>query len=472
MALRRRLTLASAAAVAVAVVLASAVTFLVVRGQLRGQVDEALEGLVPQVTLELPAPPGGGRVPLAPPGIPSERLSRRGGVALALPEPALGGPRGYAQLVSSDGEVLRSPPGESTLPVTPEARQVAAGERENFLSDMDVGGVHVRVLTAGLGPDRAIQVARPLDEVDATLSRVTLVLALVSLGGIALAAGLGHAVSRATLTPVRQLTEAAEHVARTHDLSRRIEAGGPDELGRLAESFNSMLEALDDSLRAQRQLVADASHELRTPLTSLRTNVEVLARANGLAAEDRRRLLGDVVGQLEELTLLVGNLVALAREDEPEPETEDVRLDELVGDAVERARRNSPGVKFALAIESCVVRGVPASLDRAVTNLLDNAAKWSPAGGEVEVSVSNGEVTVRDHGQGIEAADLPRVFDRFYRAAGARSMPGSGLGLAIVRRVAESHGGSVAAESAEGGGARLRLSLRSLSDSSPVLSPP
>jgi two-component system sensor histidine kinase MprB len=281
---------------------------------------------------------------------------------------------------------------------------------------------------------------------------------LISLGGIALAVWLGRVVARAALTPVKQLTEAAEHVARTRDLSRRIRTDGTDELSRLGASFNTMLEALANAERSQRQLVADASHELRTPLTSLRTNIEVLS-SDMLAPDDKGRLLRDLIAQLDELTVLVADLVDLARDDEPDAAAEDVRLDTLVSDAVERARRHAADKVFFTDLHPCLVEGVPGRLDRAVTNLLDNAAKWSPPGGQIEVTVSDGEVRVRDHGPGIADSDLPYVFDRFYRAPAARGLPGSGLGLAIVRQVAEAHGGTVMAERANGGGASMRLKL-------------
>jgi two-component system sensor histidine kinase MprB len=220
-----------------------------------------------------------------------------------------------------------------------------------------------------------------------------------------------------------------------------------------------MLAALEDSARSQRRFVADASHELRTPLTSLRTNIEVLARADDMPADERERLLADVVEQLAEMSELVAELVALDRAQEDPDAREDVRLDLLAAEAVERARRNRPGVTFTTALEPSVVTGMPGSLERAIDNLLDNAAKWSPDGGEVEVSVRAGEVAVRDHGPGIDEQDLPYVFDRFYRAPSARGLAGSGLGLAIVRQVAESHGGEVTAERADGGGTLVRLRL-------------
>ena len=221
---------------------------------------------------------------------------------------------------------------------------------------------------------------------------------------------LGLLVSRAAVAPVKRLTEATERVSETGDLSERIDARGQDELSRLAGSFNTMLaalagstHALEESVRAQRQLVADASHELRTPLTSIRTNVEVLLSERALPPADRRQLLGDVVEQVGEMTTLIAELIELARGDGLPAEPEEVRLDELVAGAVERARRTRPDIVFATNLEESLVDGVPSSLERAIGNLLDNAAKWSPPGGEVEVTVSGGEVTVRDHGPGIDA---------------------------------------------------------------------
>jgi two-component system sensor histidine kinase MprB len=324
---------------------------------------------------------------------------------------------------------------------------------------MDVAGTHVRVLTAPLAPGAGLQIARRLDEVDRTMRRLATILVVFTIAGVVLAALLGRAVAHAALRPVRRLTDATEHVAETQDLSRRLDVEGSDELSRLAASFNAMLGALERSVAAQRQLVADASHELRTPLTSVRTNIEVLARADELPEPERERLLADVVGQLEELTAIVADVVELARGNEPDERTEEMPLDELVEDAVERARRLAPGLTWETELEPTVVRGNAERLARAVGNLLDNAAKWSPPGGTVGVAVHNGEVVVRDHGPGIDAGDLPRVFDRFYRSPAARGLPGSGLGLAIVRQVAEAHGGRVLAQNAPDGGAVLRIVL-------------
>ncbi|MFL5921456.1 MAG: ATP-binding protein, partial [Gaiellaceae bacterium] len=328
--------------------------------------------------------------------------------------------------------------------------------------------VHTRVFTRAIEPGIAIQAAQPVDDTDQAIGRLGLILAALGAGGVGLAAALGLVVTRTATRPVRELSEAAEHVARTRDLSRRIEARGGDELSRLAETFNTMLGALERSMRSQRQLVSDASHELRTPLTSLRTNIEVLAREDQLAPEERERLLDDVVEQIGEMTALIGELIELARESRPDAVVEppgDVRLDLLTADAVERTRRNRPNVEFATDLRESLVYGPPSTIERAVANLLDNAAKWSPPGGPVEVVVRDGEVAVRDHGPGIAEEDLPYVFDRFYRSRDARGLPGSGLGLAIVKQVAESHGGSVIAEQPRDGGTLMRLRLNGRSSS-------
>jgi two-component system sensor histidine kinase MprB len=361
------------------------------------------------------------------------------------------------QAVSADGTVLRQ--GDVAIPISERVLDVAAGGSEPFFTDETIQGVHARVFAFPARPGWALQVLRPLDEVDSTLERLRAFLILISLGGIGLAVALGLLVSRAAVAPVARLRRATERVTETGDLSERIDAGGQDELSRLAGSFNAMLGALEQSTKAQRQLVADASHELRTPLTSLRTNFELLMSDRELDPEERRRLLEDVVEQIGEMTVLISELIELARGDQLPSEPEDVRLDLVAQDAVDRARRDRPGVKFNTELEESLVRGVPASLERAIGNVLDNAAKWSPPGGEVEVRVEAGTVTVRDYGPGIDDADLPYVFDRFYRSPSARTMSGSGLGLAIVRQVAEAHGGTVVAERAEGGGTRITLRL-------------
>jgi two-component system, OmpR family, sensor histidine kinase MprB len=374
--------------------------------------------------------------------------------------------RGYQQLIDSHGNVLFRSSGNVTLPVDARTLELALYAGKRFFRDAQVNGLHVRILAEHIAPGRAVQVAQQLTEVDTLLRRLRLILALLDIGGIALAALLGRLVAGAAVLPLKRLTQATEHVALTQDLSGRIELVGEDELGRLASSFNAMLDALehsmsalDASVHAQRQLVADASHELRTPVTSLRTNIEILQQEHDMERGERQHLLADVVEQIGELTLLMNDLIELARGEEPSADTEDLRLDLLVRDVAERTRRHSPTTPLLLELTPTLVAGVPARLERAVTNLLDNAVKYSPPGEPVEIELQDKELIVRDHGPGISAEDLANVFDRFYRGAEARGRPGSGLGLAIVRQVVRQHGGSVTAERAAGGGTLMRLCL-------------
>ncbi|MDQ6834806.1 MAG: HAMP domain-containing histidine kinase [Actinomycetota bacterium] len=451
MSLRRRLALIAAASVAVAVLIAAVVCYLVVRDQLRTQVDSALRAQASAVqngdyhAIAQPVP-----------GIP----------------PSAGGPAQYVQVVFPDGS-SRSMTGGLSLPVSGSAQAVAAGKAPTSLSDVHAGHDHLREITfqmqVGVNGQResvALQLARPLNGIDGVLSKLRLVLIFVILGGMALAAALGRFAGRRVIAPLAEVAQAAQHIGETDDLSGRIRVHADDEVGQLATRFNTMLDrlessraALDESVAAQRQLVADASHELRTPVTSLRTNIEVLLAGAELEPEDRRRLLADVVEQSEELTALVGDLIELARGDQPGFATEDVRLDRVAAEAVARARRNAPGVEFSADLAPVSVDGVAARLERAINNLLDNAARHSPPGGVVGLTVDEHGVSVRDHGPGVAPGDLPYVFDRFFRGSGARGRQGSGLGLAIVRQVTEQHGGSVTAANAAGGGAVFRLRL-------------
>ena len=423
MPLRRRMAVATALAVGAAVLLAAAVAYAVVRGELRSQVDDQLRAqgeLVQRIDFRMRGFGGRGRgFEGPPPGFP------------ALPA-RLGGSADYVQL--SPVEV----------------------ERPEF-ADTELDGDHVRVLTVPLERGGSLQLARSLESTDDVLARLRWVLLALILGGIALAALLGRLAARHLVAPVVRVTEAARHIEETEDLGRRIEVTSSDEVGELAARFNAMLDTLEGSISAQRQLVADASHELRTPVTSLRTNIEVLAE-NRLDGAERQRLVADVQAQAEELSALVADLIELARGDQPSPVQEDVRLDALVSEAVERARRHAPGVTFETALKPAVVDGVPDRLARAVNNLLDNAARH---GRTVMVSCDPSGIRVADDGGGIAPEDLPHIFDRFYRGADARGWggrDGSGLGLAIVRQVAEQHGGSVAAANV-GGGAELALHL-------------
>ena len=405
MGLRARLTLTTTLVVAGIVILAALGCYLVMRAELRSQVDDQLTGqgvLVERFGPRL-APRGPGDA------FPFDR-------GLPAPPAREGGAAPYVQML----DVTGTPVGAGQLPITDGDREIAAGEAPTRLSDRDVDGEHVRVITAQVPGRGAVMLGRSLEGVDRVLGRLRLVLGLLCVAGIALAALLGR---------------------------------------RAADRFAAVLLRLERSQAAQRQLVADASHELRTPVTALRTNAELLLEREDLTPEQRRALLDDVVDQTEELTALVADLIELARGDQPADEAHDVRLDALIEEAVERARRHAPSVTFTVDLAPAAVEGVPERLGRAVNNLLDNAAKYSPAGGVVEVTQRGGDVTVRDHGPGVPDAELPHIFDRFFRATNARERTGSGLGLAIVKQVAERHGGSVGAAPAPGGGLAVTLSL-------------
>lgn len=468
MSLRSRIAATAALAVAVAVVLVSMAAYAASSRSLRAEVDRDLAEAAAELR-DRPDPILLGFIQLIDrelsddPRFESER--RRSGFG-ALPADRFGGATAFAQVVDAAGNLvslagdLEVPSDYDYLPISDDVVALAGGRlEESFYETVDVEGASVRIRTEQLLPGLAMQVARPLDEVEESLDRLAILLGLGSVAGVALAAALGLVVARLAIRPVEALTASAEHVAATKDLSHRFARSSDDELGRLGASFNTMLEALESSEDARRQLVADASHELRTPLTSLRTNIEVLADAQSLGEADRTGLVGDVVEQLDELNLLVTDLIDAARENEPAEEIALVDVGAMIRDAVERSERNYPGVAFSVDIEPFEVLGVPTRLGRAIGNLLDNASKWSPPSGTVEVKAADGTITVRDHGPGIDPADLPHVFERFYRSAEARSMPGSGLGLAIVARVAETHGGSVHAANHPDGGAVVTLRL-------------
>lgn len=436
-----RLTLAAAFAVAAVLAIAAGVIYFFAQAMLNGQIDESLRSEADSTTV----------------------VTRATGVTVNVPQVPFGNATNTAQVLDQDAKPLvpfNNAPPPFELPITPGDRRVVDGALPEYRRDTTLRGIHVRIYTTRIGDSPyTVQVARSLTEVDQTLANLKLVLLIVAGGGVALAALLGHLIARAGLRPIHRLRQAVDHVTETSDMSQGVPYTGDDELGRLGAHFNRMLVALDQSLRTQRQLVADASHELRTPLASMRTNIEVLQRSPNLVGPERDRLLKDVVSQVEQLTRLVQDLIDLARGDQSPEGKEEVRLDWIVASAVERAATNWPLVRFDADLTESVVMGQSGRLDRAVSNLLDNAGKWSPPGTTVEVRVVDHEVWVRDHGPGIDRADLPFVFDRFWRAPGARGMPGSGLGLSIVRQVAEAHGGSVTAELPSDGGTLMRLKL-------------
>jgi two-component system, OmpR family, sensor histidine kinase MprB len=442
--LRTRFTFAVACAVAAVTLVITAVAFLAVRSDLQNQVKHELRAqgaavhrLVRRDHRNIPA----GWVP--------PHSDRFGTSSL------------YEQVVTAGGAVW-APAGDSGLLTADSAVvQVAAGQRGPYYSETTLDGVRAMVLTTPLARGLALQLAVPLNTVDTEVASVGATLALLSAIGVALAALAGWGVARAGLAPVGRLAAVAEQVTATGNPARRVEVDRADELGRLATSFNTMLHALQRSLAAQRQLVSDAGHELRTPLTSLRVNVELLAEDPGLPEPERQEVLERVVAQVAELGQLVASVTELARGESVTGALGDVRLDEVVAAGLEGARRDWPQTAFTADLEPCVVFGSAERLQIAVRNLLDNAAKFGEPGAPVEVKLLGGELTVRDRGPGIAPADLPHVFDRFYRAPAARGVPGSGLGLSIVRQVAESHGGTVWAESAPGQGTVVRLRMPS-----------
>jgi two-component system sensor histidine kinase MprB len=445
-ALRRRLSIIAAASVGIAIFIAVLVSYAVVRSQLRGSVDDSLRAQATAI----------------------EQRQLQIGQPLPVIGPNAGGPAQYSQVILPSGKIAYHN-SDLELPVSIHCRQVAAAGRGSYLADVTAGNSHLRTFTFGVAIDGqpvAVVLARPLNSVDMTLRDLRLVLLFVLAGGVFVAGALGRMASRRVLRPLNEVAAAAEHIGETDDLSQRLRVHADDEVGSLATRFNAMLDRLeasrdelDESVRAQRQLVADASHELRTPVTSLRTNIEVLLTGAVLDEEDRRRLLADVVEQSEELSALVNDLIELARGDEQSTAVDDVRLDRVVAGSIERARRNAPSVVFEGHLEPAQIDGVAERLERAVNNLLDNAARHSPPGGVVEVTTGPGGVEVRDHGPGVDEADLPHVFDRFYRGTNSRGSLGSGLGLAIVRQVTEQHGGTASVANAPDGGAVFTLSL-------------
>jgi two-component system sensor histidine kinase MprB len=461
--LRTRITLAATVAVSVGIGAGVLFAYLAVRAELLRGIDSQLSRQVVGIQ-KFTSPNASGHLP------PKTVIAfPRTGVFPKVPHRGFGDTVGYLQITDASGKVLL-PSGQTTkLPVDAADKAVAAGTSPAVVRCVSLQGVHVRMETAPLSGGRAIQDALPLTSIDDQLNRLGWQLLAAGVAGILVAAVLGWWVTRTALRPVGQLTEAAERIARTRDLAHRIDPGNradQDELGRLAVSFNEMLSAVQDSTERQRQLVADASHELRTPLTSLRTNVEVLRKIELLDPDDRERLIASVLMGIDDLTALVADTVELARGEEPAESVELFRWDLLADRVVDRARLLWSNVEFEYDAEPCVVAGVPDRLQRAMANLVDNAAKFSGGQGLVEIRLGGGTLTVRDHGPGIPEADLPYVFNRFYRAATMRDRPGSGLGLAIVAQVAQAHGGTAAATNHPGGGAVLNLSLPLVEDHS------
>jgi two-component system sensor histidine kinase MprB len=428
MSLRWRLALILAAVAAASIALASSAAYLSADRELQTNADRSLRTYVRQ--FDRP----GGR-----PGPPPQRSTQD-----------------VVQIIDADGEVRVADAGP-TLPVDSIDEEIAAGDRRGVIRDVTIDGEPYRMITASTGTG-AIQVARDLSEINDALEGLRRRLLVIGLVGTAGAALLGWLVAWRFTRPITQLTVATEQFASTRQIAEPIDVQRHDEVGRLATSFNDMLAALQTSRRQQQQLVMDASHELRTPLTTLRANIDLLARARDLPDDERRVVIETATVELDELSSLVAELVDLATEQAPdELGREAVDLGALVEVAVERARRRTGRVVEVRLDGPATISGVPTRLTRAVSNLLDNADKFSPAGLPTSVEVVGTTVTVADRGPGIAPADRARVFDRFYRADTARTLPGSGLGLAIVHQVVTEHGGTVSVDDNPGGGTRLTL---------------
>lgn len=437
MSLRLRITVIASLAVAVAIVASSVVVYYVDRHELLKQVDSEL-----LQSTRLPSFAGFVAVKESAPPPPNVAIAKQR----------------LAQAIRSRKIVLPGTQNALQVSVVGPATPLEVKTAKKSFTTQNVGGVRMRVLSFATA-NKKITVAASLAEVRSNLKQLRFLLILVSLGGIGAAALLGAIVSGRAVAPLRRLSDTTERIVATGDLSERIDADGEDEISRLSKQLDKLFASLESSLASQRQLVADASHELRTPLATLRANIELLADPGMLGPEDRAGLVHDARDELEAMTTLVGELVELARGEEPDIAPSEFRLDEVVRTAVDRAARRSRGVRFQASLESSTIIGVPERIERAISNLLDNARKWSPPEGVVEVSVRDGAVEVRDHGPGIAESDLPLVFNRFYRASSARGMPGAGLGLAIVKQIAEAQGGTVTAENASDGGAVLRFAL-------------
>ena len=475
MSLRVRMGVAAGLAVAIAVIAVAVSAYAGTRSQLRNQVDASLRTLSAQAVAGAHGGPhgpdgGGGYGGPQPGGGPQNTSDAEGtcqgdeGLGLdRLSGPAFGGAPGIYTLFNRCGGKFVPTGQGSSIPSNSRIEALARNGNGQYITDMTVSGTPIRVLVTGIGNAGALAVALPLKDVNHTLSSQLTLLVVIAAAGIALAALLGFLVARTALAPIERFTRRTEAIAgRPERTDQRLEVEGRDEIARLARTFNRTLDELEMSVAAQRQLVADASHELRTPIATIRANLQVMRDEDRLSQEDRDALRADVIAELDELTALVGDIVELARGSAPAGEPGDVALDAIVTEAVQRIGRRALKLEVRTRLEPTLVRGDEGRIARAVTNLLDNARKWSAVDGLVEVELHDGVLSVRDHGPGFHDEDLPFVFDRFHRARDARSKPGSGLGLAIVRETAQAHGGFVQAANAPGGGAIVRVGFGQL----------
>jgi two-component system sensor histidine kinase MprB len=459
--LRRRIAVAAAVAVAAVAIAISVIGYVTTRSHLVSQLQGQLRTLAAPSLQPHHGPAANGQGSSRPRagGGDFDQPPSGGHEFHAPTPPQFGAARGYFQVVHPDGKPSR-PAGESgpPLPVDARAVQIARRARGSSFTTATVRGQHLEILTVGDPFDHwAVQVALPLTSIDSVLNGLLLPYGLLIAGGVLLAGLLGLTISRTALAPIERFLHRTEDVTSALEHPRHLDETGPEELRRLAASFNRTLDALERSIEAQRNLIADASHELRTPIAALRSNIQIFLQSGRLPAEERQALQQSILAELDELTQVVANVVELARGSGPSAHREQVELDSLVYDAVERAHRRAPQIEFNVDLEPTLVQGVPDRISRAITNVIDNARKWSPPGGPIDVRLREGTLSVRDHGPGFDERDLPHVFDRFYRAADARRLPGSGLGLAIVRQTALAHGGNATALNAPDGGAVVQV---------------
>ncbi|MET8962026.1 HAMP domain-containing sensor histidine kinase [Streptomyces sp. NPDC004074] len=463
--LRLRLGLSAAVAVALAVSAVATASWLVTRQQLTAQLDSNLQSVQ------------------APPGYVQDLLSLCG---MQLPDVSQRNqtPTPYVvQVITADGTVCVAP-GNKKLAVDETDLAVARGVLGSALHNAtSEDGRRMRVSTTRpdvpprLSGEFAVSIAQPLTAVDKPLNSLALFLLGFAGVGVVGAATAGIGISRAGLRPVEHLTDAAEHIAHTQDLTVRIPADGDDEIARLSKSFNDMTEALATSRERQQQLIADAGHELRTPLTSLRTNIQLLIRSHTsgrrLPEKSMDDLLHSVESQVGELASLIADLQELSRPDTKPDETSlhVVALHEVAARAMERVRLRGSDLEFTSDLDEWYVLSEPAALERAVVNLLDNAVKFSPSGGTVSLRLGDGRLVVRDQGPGIPADELPHVFDRFWRSPTARSLPGSGLGLAIVAKTVQQAGGTVTLRPAAARGTEAVLRIPGTRNPPPAVEP-
>jgi two-component system, OmpR family, sensor histidine kinase MprB len=496
MSLQRRIAAAAAFGVAAVCLIFAPVGYLSTRAKLYQEIRQELRGLTaPEL---LPHHPGGGgegggpqaggaQGGIAPPGSGGGNApagsdqDADNSSCTAFPkhfaggDVPLGGAAGYFQQVcpGPHGKVIALNGGKPKLPVSARVRQVATTLEGNYYFTAEVGKADEEIYVVADRPDhKAIEAALPLATTDAVLSGLLVTYALLLGVGMVLAGWIGALVARSALAPIRRFTSQTEQITSALDKPRRLDEEGAVEIRRLAASFNQTLGALERSVEAQRHLIADASHELRTPIAALRSNIQIFLEADQLPAGEQAELRDAIVAELDDLTQLVADVLQLARGATPNEAVEELELDAIVREATERAIRRSQTITFKTELEPTIIANSPDRVTRAVTNVVDNARRWSPPDGSVEITLAGGVLTVRDHGPGFRPQDLAHVFERFYRSDDARRMPGSGLGLAIVRQAAEAHGGYATVSNAPDGGAIVTVSFGSAQVGNPELSAP